>query len=83
MPRFYLHVRTPLGLLMDAEGVELADADRLRESMSRLAIGLVDDHPGAAAWNFEVRDERGQPVLSDCLRNLLEANAGEAPRKER
>jgi hypothetical protein len=75
MPRFYLHVRTPLGLLMDAEGVELAGADRLRESLLRVAIGLVDDYPAAAAWSFEVRDERRRVVFFDCLKNLIEADA--------
>jgi hypothetical protein len=71
MARFFLHVRTPDGLIPDGEGIELAHLGDLRKNAVAVASDLIGDDPLAADWNFEVADEMGRTVLSERLGDLI------------
>jgi hypothetical protein len=71
MARFFLHLRTPQGLVSDGRGVELAHLGKVRESMTRVAVDLARNDPAAADWTFEVADEVGRTVLTEKLGALL------------
>ena len=71
MARFFFNIRTPTGLIDDAEGTELARLGDLRHSAKKVAIDLIQDNPAAADWTFEVRDELGRTVFSEKLKDLV------------
>ena len=64
MPRFFLHVRTPYGLIEDEEGVEYPDYDKAMDEAVRgarcLMIGEVAEGSLCLHQAIEIHDAGGR-----------------------
>jgi hypothetical protein len=80
MPTFFFHLNTPSQLIVDDEGMELADLAEARETAAESAKQLIADAleegGDVGGYAFNVTDEAGQPVLIFEFKPLLDGGGG-------
>jgi hypothetical protein len=80
MPTFFFHLATPRQLIVDDEGIELANLEEAREtaaeSAKRLIADALEEGGDVDGYAFNVTDETGQPVLIFEFKPLLDGGGG-------
>jgi hypothetical protein len=75
MPRYYLHIRTADGMLLDEEGIDLPDLNAARELALASARDLLGDAikagKGVVAESIVVADADGHELVIVPLEHAL------------
>lgn len=75
MPRFFFHLATPGELMIDNEGIELADLEAAKELALASAQDIAEETAAEgydiSKYIFKVTDDQGRQVMQCAFKDLL------------